>query len=312
MHPILFEWGPIRIGSYGVLLACAFLGAIFFTNREFRKHGEDLNLAWDIYLLAIFGGLAGSRGLYIIENWDRFVQHPGSVAFSGTGFSVIGGFLLSFALCFWRLRAAGAPFLRMADLCVPGMATGYAVGRLGCIAAGDGCYGVPTLGPFGMCFPHGLVPTLSSTNLLLVERFHKLFPGIPMPADIPVHPTPLYESFSAFTLLALLLIIPWKIGPGRRFSFFLFWFGGSRFIVEFWRLNPIGPLGLTSDQWLSVGLFLGGAFFFWYSGRAESLAAPVIPETSTIPLPPDESHSLPPDSPNPPSEPPATPPASNG
>ena len=280
MHPILFEWGPIRIGSYGVLLACAFLGAIFFTNREFRKHGDDLNLAWDIYLLAIFGGLTGSRGLYIIENWDGFLRHPAQVAFSGTGFSVIGGFLLSFGLCFWRLRLARVSFLRMADLCVPGMATGYAVGRLGCITAGDGCYGIPTLGPFGMCFPNGLVPTLSTKNLHLSTLFQQQFPGLPMPTDIAVHPTPLYESFSAFTLLALLLIIPWKIGPGRRFSFFLFWFGGSRFIVEFWRLNPIGPLGLTSDQWLSIGIFLAGTFFFWYSGRAVS-----EPQETGIPRP---------------------------
>ncbi|NLI79181.1 MAG: hypothetical protein GX442_22400 [Candidatus Riflebacteria bacterium] len=254
MHPILFEWGPIRIGSYGVLLALAFGSAILITNREFRRNALDTVLAWDIYLLAIVGGLVGSRLLYIVENFADFLRNPVPYLFSATGFSVIGGYVLAISLCWIRIRREDQPFLKIADLCSPGLAVGYAVGRLGCIAAGDGCYGIPTLSWCGMTFPHGLVPTLAAQNQLLVKRFMERFPGQPVPVDIPVHPTPLYESLSAFALLAVLLAFRWRIGPGRRFAAFLAWFGAARFAVEFIRLNPAMWGGFTSGQLGSIGL----------------------------------------------------------
>jgi len=263
VYPILLDWGPIRIGSYGLLLACAFLSSIFVTNREFRKADTDLALAWDIYLLAIVGGMGGSRLLYIIENLDHFWKHPWEVISSGTGFSVLGGYLLAILLCAWRVKAAGESFLRMADLCAPGMAIGYTVGRLGCITAGDGCYGLPTLVPWGMNFPRGLVSTLSVKNLHLTRLFQERFPGLPVPADIPVHPTPLYESFSALVLCLLLIHSTWELGRGRRIGFFLGWFGISRFFVEFIRINPVVWRGLTSDQLLAIGILSMGAILFF-------------------------------------------------
>jgi phosphatidylglycerol:prolipoprotein diacylglycerol transferase len=261
MYPILFEWGPLRIGSYGLLLAMGFGAAIFVVNREYRRNDTDLNLAWDIYLLAIFGGLVGSRTLFILENWQTFLKSPARILFSPTGFSVIGGFVLAIFLCAIRVRAARQPFRKIADLTAPGMAIGYAVGRLGCITSGDGCYGIPTTGWFGMTFPHGLVPTLSAKNTMLAVLWAKLYPHLPTPGDIPVHPTPLYEAISQFLLCGVLLALSWNIGRGRRFGFFLCWFGLSRFLVEFIRLNPILPIGLTSDQVLSIVSFGLGLWF---------------------------------------------------
>jgi phosphatidylglycerol:prolipoprotein diacylglycerol transferase len=284
MKPILLEWGPIRIGSYGVLLALAFLSSIAITNREFRRNQADADLAWDIYLMAMVGGLVGSRGLFLIENWHQFLREPLGLIFSASGFSVIGGYVLALGLCIIRIRRSPYSFIRMADLCVPGMAVGYAVGRLGCITAGDGCYGLPTTGPFGMCFPNGLVPTLSEKNGFLREKFIALFPGTPVPADIPVLPTPLFESLSQWTLLALLLFLPWQIGRGRRFGFFLLWFGVSRFLVEFIRLNPLFMWGLTSDQFLAaVFALLGGIFLLYPPGSLMENPISATQEAKTAP-----------------------------
>ena len=270
MHPILWEYGPIRIGSYGVLLSLAFISAIFITLREFSLGKANRELAWDIFLLAVLGGLVGSRTLYVLETWSEFCLEPWKVLFAPTGFSVIGGYLLALGLCTWRVFSAGEAFSRMADLCAPGMAVGYAVGRLGCIAAGDGCYGVPTLSRFGMTFPHGLVPTLSRESPYLSQLFLERYPGVPLPLDIPVFPTPLFESSSALFLLMILLWYPWKIGSGRRFAFFLGWFGISRFLIEFIRINPPGWLGLNSNQWLSLGILAGAIVFSCVSGPSHT------------------------------------------
>jgi len=276
MHPILFEYGPIRIGSYGVFLALAFLSAIFFINREFRKSDADLNIAWDIYLLAITGGLIGSRLLYILEQPDHFLRAPLVTLFGSTGFSVIGGYILAFLLCWWRVKASGEPFFLIADLTAPGLAVGYAVGRLGCIAAGDGCYGIPMFSPYAMHFPNGLVSTLSAKNHLLTSIFTSMFPGQPIPVDIGVHPTPLYESVSHLLLFAILLFPAWRLGSSRRLAFFLGWFGLSRFLVEFIRLNPPSWLGLTSDQWLSMGIFAIGLVLFI---RPRPEISPEVPDS---------------------------------
>ena len=271
MYPILFEIGPVRIGSYGVLLAIAFLSAFLLINREFKKNDTDVELAWDLHFLAIFGGMVGSRLLFIFENFSAFLADPLAMIFSTTGFSVLGGYVLALALCIIRVKKAGQPFFRIADLYVPGMAIGYAIGRLGCIAAGDGCYGLPCKLPWAMSFPNGIVSTLSTKNPMLVELYQKIFPGEPIPADISVHPTPLYESISTTILLIILLLPIWNPGNGRRFAFFLLWFGVSRFLVEFIRLNPFVYWGLSSSQVLSIFFFIAGIVILLTASKREKL-----------------------------------------
>jgi prolipoprotein diacylglyceryltransferase len=63
---------------------------------------------------------------------------------------------------------------------------------------------------------------------------------------------------STFLLLLILLLVNWRIGGGRRFAFFLVWFGVSRFFVEFIRLNPFDYWGLSSSQLVSLFFVLAG------------------------------------------------------
>jgi phosphatidylglycerol:prolipoprotein diacylglycerol transferase len=252
MYPILLELGPLKIGSYGVLLALGFLSGIWLINREFRKGGFDIEIAWDIYFLIVFGGMVGSRLLFIFENFSDFLAAPSSMIFSTTGFSVLGGYVLAFILCTLRVKYGGLRFFKATDMVAPGLSLGYAVGRFGCITAGDGCYGIPTKVAWGMHFPNGLVSTLAAKNVMLVSKFAEIFPGESIPNDICVHPTPIYEAISQIVLAGILLLPIWKIGAGKRFGFFLCWFGLSRFLVEFIRLNPIAAYGLTSNQYISM------------------------------------------------------------
>lgn len=275
MHPILFEYGPLRIGSYGVTLAIAFLSAFLLINWQFRKYKCDVELAWDLHFLAIFGGMIGSRLMFIFENFKAFLADPLAMIFSTTGFSVLGGYVLALILCILRVRASGEPFFKIADIYVPGMAIGYAIGRFGCIVAGDGCYGLPCDLPWAMSFPNGLVPTLSAQNSSLAATYASLFPGKAVPVDIHVHPTPLYESASTTILLLILLLVNWRLGTGRRFAFFLVWFGISRFLVEFIRLNPFDYWGLSSSQLLSLFFILAGIIIAATSS-ARAAAQPAV------------------------------------
>jgi phosphatidylglycerol:prolipoprotein diacylglycerol transferase len=96
-----------------------------------------------------------------------------------------------------------------------------------------------------------------------------MFPGEAVPTDISVHPTPLYESISSFVLLFILLLPIWKPGTGRRFAFFLLWFGISRYLVESIRLNPFIYWGLSSSQVLSIFFVLGAVILFITAAKRE-------------------------------------------
>jgi phosphatidylglycerol:prolipoprotein diacylglycerol transferase len=105
---------------------------------------------------------------------------------------------------------------------------------MGCFLAGDGDYGIPTSLPWGMTFPHGLVPT-----------------------RVPVHPTPLYEIAYSLILFAAL----WRRGrpesyartwPGSQIALYLFWTGLCRFFVEFLSRNAKVFAGLTEAQLVGI------------------------------------------------------------
>jgi len=126
----------------------------------------------------------------------------------------------------------------MLDLASPAAAIGYGVGRLGCLVSGDGDYGIPTSLPWGMSFPHGLVPT--------TQR---------------VHPTPIYELLGALLITWIL----WRRGGpdrpapmGQITGEYLILSGVARFLVEFIRINPRILWGMTNAQLASLGSVVFG------------------------------------------------------
>ena len=66
MHPILFEIGPIKIFTYGFLLALGFLSAIFVAGREAKRLGIPPGKFFDLCFYIILAALVGSRLLYVI------------------------------------------------------------------------------------------------------------------------------------------------------------------------------------------------------------------------------------------------------
>ena len=76
MHPILFEYGPLKIFTYGFFLALAFLGAIFLAAREARRLGLPVAKFYDLCFYAVVAALVGSRLLYVLLDLRQFLVHP--------------------------------------------------------------------------------------------------------------------------------------------------------------------------------------------------------------------------------------------
>ncbi|HUK30354.1 MAG TPA: prolipoprotein diacylglyceryl transferase [Candidatus Acidoferrum sp.] len=233
--------GPLTLGTYGIFVAMGLLVAAFVLSKDLRRRALDADPNVIVGYTGI-AGLIGSRLYSCLETPSEFFANPWPLLFSRTGFTWIGGLLGGFITLVLLARHYRMPLLRMLDIASPAAAIGYGVGRIGCLISGDGDYGTPTLLPWGMSFPNGIVPT--------TQR---------------VHPTPIYEFIGALVIFWLL----WRLGArtmgddraiGKVFALYLILTGVIRFLIEFIRLNPRVLFGMTNAQLASIISVLFGAF----------------------------------------------------
>lgn len=245
MFPILFQYKLITIGGYGVSLALGFYLSFLLMEREFKLRNINPDLAYKILLVIIPAGVAGSKIFHILEHLDEFFADPLGMLFSGAGMTAYGGYIISFLLVIFVIRKSKENILNVFDAASPPMALGYCFGRFGCHVAGDGCYGLETLGFWATAYPNGIVPT-----------------------TMTVYPTPLFEVFFSFIAVWILMLMRKReLAPGRLFSTFLILSGLPRFLVEFIRLNPKMLLGFTQAQIIGIIFFAAGVAGWIYFGK---------------------------------------------
>ncbi|MDT7924124.1 MAG: prolipoprotein diacylglyceryl transferase [Chlorobiota bacterium] len=259
MLPVLFKIGPITIYSFGAMVALGFLTAYWISVAEFRRRGlpKPKDLASSLLLLAFVGGLVGAKLFHLLEHPEELRGDPLGALVSPAGLTFHGGFLVAAALFLWYIWRHRLPLWRIADAIAPALMLAYGIGRIGCHLAGDGDYGIPTDVPWAVTYPKGTVPTLSALNPELRRRYEELFPGRPVPEDIPVHPTPIYEALAAGAIFALLWRLRRSMPEGKLFALYLVLAGLERFLVEFVRLNPT-YWGLSQAQWFALAAMLVG------------------------------------------------------
>ncbi len=250
MYPILFNYKLITIGSYGLLLGLAFYISFLLLEREFTLKEIDPELAYKLLIIIIPSAIIGAKIFHIFENFEEFISAPSAMIFSGAGLSVYGGFVLSFIASIVVIKKNNEGVLKIFDTTSPSMALGYAIGRLGCHASGDGCYGIPTDSFFGMAYPNGIVPI-----------------------TVNVFPAPLFESFASLIFFLILMRLR-KSGfkTGTLFFTYLIMNGLARFSIEFIRLNPVTTIGLTQAQIIAICfIFCGIAGFIYINKKSPVL-----------------------------------------
>ena len=243
MYPRLLELplpylGPITVYSYGVLLAAAYLVGLRLA--MVRAKGRDLDGArvLDLGIYIIISALVGAKLLLLVTEFGTFRADPRELlTLARSGGVFYGGLILAVGVALWYIRRVGLPLCTTCDVFAPGIALGHIVGRLGCLFAGC-CYGRPANVPWAITFR---------------DPFAAANVGTPL--GIPLHPTQLYEAGAELLiLLALLTAEP----RGRRFAGRTFWlymllYAVSRFVIEFYRGDERGSVGIFStSQFISV------------------------------------------------------------
>lgn len=240
MYPRLLELGPLTVYSYGVLLAAAYLLALYLTVRRARQFGLDGDRVLDLGIYIIISALVGAKLLLLVVDFNYFRRQPAELwTLARSGGVFYGGLVLAFLVGLWYMRKHRLPVWTTADAIAPGIALGHVVGRMGCLLAGC-CYGKPTTLPWGITFTDAFAATNVGT-----------------PLHLSLHPTQLYEAGAELLILFGLLAFERR---GRRFSGRTFWlyillYAISRFAIEFFRGDPRGAnFGFSTSQLISMAL----------------------------------------------------------
>lgn len=254
MYPLLLEFGPISIYSYGVFLAAAYIAALQFGLRRADHAGLNGQRVMDLGILAIITALVGAKLLLFFVDFDRFTSDPAQLmVLLKSGGVFYGGLLLAVPMSWWYIRRHKLPLWTTCDLFAPGIALAQGVGRLGCLLAGC-CYGKVTDLPWGITF----TSTLAAANV-----------GTPL--EIALHPTQIYEAAAALLILGALLVGErhWRPFPGRTFWTYLLLYGTVRLVIEFYRGDPRGTIfdSIPTSQFLSALIIPASLFMLFFLGR---------------------------------------------
>jgi phosphatidylglycerol:prolipoprotein diacylglycerol transferase len=266
MIPVLFEIGPIKVYSYGLMLGLAFLIGSYILAGELRRRKIDPNIASTVTILAVVFGIAGAKLLFLIEHWDAFLADPFGMAFSPGGLTWYGGFVIGLTAVILYIRSRRVPYLKFLDALGVALILAYGIGRIGCHLSGDGDYGSPTDLPWGTNYEHGTYPP--SRAFAAFPEIAQQYPGGVVPDNTPLHPTPVYEFILGVLGFFILKRLSKKsFADGQLFTVYLLLSSVFRFSIEFLRLNPRYWLGLSEAQLISIVLFVVGVGGFVYLGR---------------------------------------------
>jgi len=256
MHPRLFELGAITVYSYGVLLAAAYLLGLKLAMVRARARGLDANRVLDLGIYIIISALIGAKLLLLMTDFETFMHNPRELlTLARSGGVFYGGLILAVTVALVYIRKVGLPLWTTTDVFAPGIALGHVIGRFGCLFAGC-CYGKPTTMPWGITF---------------TDPFAAANVGTPL--GTPLHPTQLYEAGAELLILIVLLTTERKGRPfpGRTFWLYMLLYAVSRFIIEFYRADDRGTVGMFStSQFISLVLAPLAVIMLVYLSRAKT------------------------------------------
>ncbi len=253
MYPTIVDFGPVSINSFGLMIATAFIASGFVIQHELKRRGFVPDVSGMLVGAAAVGGFIGAK-IYavLLDGQITFME-----LFSTSGWVWYGGFIGGCLGVILVIVRSPNPTLATIDIVGPVVLLGYGIGRIGCLLAGDGDYGPPSDLPWAMAFPNGTVPT-----------------------DVPVHPTPIYETLMSFTFFGILWSqrLKWESLQGLLLGMSLILLGVERFIAEFWRITPRVFGWMTAAQIFSIIAFIVGiVIVLWARSRP-----PVMPEAAPV------------------------------
>ena len=169
----------VKIPSFGLMVAFAFLICNHLLKKEFPKNGLDSKIADDIVFYSIISAIVGSKLYHVIESGNYFQLYHSlesiiinlvslnfndtfnELQYLGSGLVFNGGFICAilFILIYLKNKKINFQNFRYSrSICF----ARHGIGRIGCLLVGDD-YGIPTNLPWAITLENGLPPTTIET-----------------------------------------------------------------------------------------------------------------------------------------------------
>ncbi len=278
--------GTFEIYWYGILIVLGALAGAYLATLEAKRRGIDPEHVWNGLLFALIFGVIGARLYHVIStpsgtdvSFDFYLQNPAEILNfrrGGLGIygAVLGGILgaylyVRFIVTEWGKKLFGemkrVEFAHLADIAMPGLALGQAIGRWGNFFNQE-LYGYPTDLPWG-------IPIEAARRLPVFSDLTK-YPE----ATTRFHPTFLYESLWMLATAGLLLYIARKWAKEQPGDLVLLWgifYGIGRFIIEFQRPDAWMISGIATAQLIAIALIVicGVALMYRHTGPSKAQLA---------------------------------------
>lgn len=238
-NPIALSIGVFNVRWYGLIAALGLLIGYFLAPYLARRlyNDNDSEVYQNAIIISAVFGVIGARILYVILTWSYFRENPAYIVriWDG-GLSFHGGLILALAALYVYSRIVKKNLLRISDAVAAPLALALGFGRIGNIMNSE------LLGR--VCYSCGFNFTFAD--------------------GIPRYPFQLYSWFHHMILAALIIYLMArykKAGVGTLA--FLTFYSLFRFIVEFFRLEPIVFFHLDLAQIVSIPVIIIAGYFLY-------------------------------------------------
>jgi phosphatidylglycerol:prolipoprotein diacylglycerol transferase len=240
---IVFQFGPLAVRWYGLLIATGVMLGTSLAHREAIRRGQDPDKLLNLIIVTVLSALVGARLYYVLFNLDYYAAQPQKIfAIWEGGLAIHGGLIAGALATLVYCRSAGLSMVVTTDIMVPGVAIGQAIGRWGNFFNQE-AFGVPTDLPWKLYIdPYHRPPQLKG-----FEYFH---------------PTFLYESLwnlLVFCVLWFGLRKRLEKKPGALTLWYLGLYSLGRFFVEGLRIDSLMLGSLRVAQLVSLLLMATAA-----------------------------------------------------
>jgi phosphatidylglycerol:prolipoprotein diacylglycerol transferase len=271
MHPRLISTPYFTIYTFGVLLATAYLAALWWVVRGARRAGMNPDRIMSICLWAIVGAIVGAKAMMVLRSLPEYLADPRelwSLATLQSAGDFYGGFLGALAaVAIYFVRHRDLPFWPVADLCGPAIALGQGIGRIGCFMAGDD-FGKPTPLPWAVTFTHPDAARIGGA-----------------PLGVPLHPVQMYESLVCLCIFGFLVWLTRRRKfAGEIILAYALFYAITRFFLEYVRGDMDRGFvfgGLFSiSQFIAILIAAASIILLVVRGRLGKLSPNEATETS--------------------------------
>ena len=241
MYNDILTIGPVTIHGYGLMIGLGVMAALLLGDYRAKKFGLNGDHIYGMTFSAVILGFVAARILFIITEWENFLQNPMQYL-AGAGFVVYGGIIGGALTIYGFCKIKKIDMLSYLDLMIPSVALAQGFGRIGCFLAGC-CYGKETDSFLGVVF----------TNSDFA------------PNGVKVLPTQLFMAGGDLIIMAILLWYAAKRPMrGRISALYLILYSIGRFVIEFLRNDDRGTVGaLSTSQFIAIFTLLAGVLGFF-------------------------------------------------